>query len=334
MRTFETLFPTLRGGKLLLKEKSLSNFPFWVKTAARAHTLQIPGPGAEPLDVTLIEPNTQLSFDQLLNVYRQIAQKTGPRTLLIADSINPKHRPLLVKFGIEFVYRDESIFAPSLAMMFSRLHPYKQRQNMEGKTVAQELHPFSLKLLSAFLCRQLPKENSLQQLLRRPGQAEETVSLSKLSSAMNELVQLGFAETSGRGPKKTFIFFSTNAVWTHLSSASIAPFMKTVHQFNELPNKDYVWAGETALADYSDLAKPKTPTIAVSTKVHRQMKGMKAETSNLSETGVYVQIWKENPKVFSIKGKLNPIELYLSMREHPDERVQLAMKTMLGEYDL
>jgi hypothetical protein len=93
-----------------------------------------------------------------------------------------------------------------------------------------------------------------------------------------------------------------------------------------------VLAGESALAEYSDLASPKNPTIAVTIKTYRKLLEKVSAKELQKET--YVQVWKEDPKLFAIKGNLNPIELYISMRDHADERVQLALKSMLKKYGL
>ena len=333
MRALETLFPSLRGGRLELKEKDLSAFPFWIRSASTVHTVQIPGEEATSQRLTLIHPKAGLSFDQLLNVYRQVEQKTGPYTLLIADDINPKHRPLLVRSGVQFVYRDESIFAPSLAVMFKKLRAYKHK-DLKGEIIKRPLHPLSLKLLAAHLTRQLPREIGLQNLLTLLKKHGAKISLSKLSLVMNELVQFGVTTTLGNGPKKKFVFSEPSAIWTSLNEGTVAPFMKTV----ALPHfkksgTDYMLAGESALAEYSDLASPKIPTVAMTMEGYRKLATPSAG-QDLAQSGAYVQVWKENPKLFSIKGKLNPVELYFSMREHTDERVQLALKTMLAEYDL
>ena len=334
IRALETLFPSLRGGRLELKEEALSSFPFWLRSASTVHTLQIPGEDATLQRLTLIHPKAELSFDQLLNVYRQVEQKTGPHTLLVADDINPKHRPLLVRSGIQFVYRDESIFAPNLAMMFKKLKAYKQR-DLKGEIIKRQLHPLSLKLLSAHLTRQLPRELGLQNLQDQLKKNGAKISLSKLSSVMNELVQFGMTTISGSGPKKKFVFPEPSAIWTLLSEGTVSPFMKTIELSHfKKSGTDYVLAGESALAEYSDLASPKTLTVAMTMEEYRKLSTSVGAGKTLAQSGACIQVWKENPKVFSIKGKLNPVELYFSMREHSDERVQLALKTMLAEYNL
>ncbi len=94
-----------------------------------------------------------------------------------------------------------------------------------------------------------------------------------------------------------------------------------------------VRAGESALSKYSELANPKTLTIGISSKNYQQL-GFSSSQKEILNTDIYVQVWKSDPKLFSVDGNLNPIELYFSMREHPDERVQSGLQMMLSKLDL
>jgi len=334
LHAFQTLFPGLREGKFRLKAWNASPLPLWLRTAADIYKLDL-GPLSGCPEIFLIQPKEDLAFDQLLNVYKQVSARTGPHTLLVADTLNPKHRPLLVKFQVPFVYRDESIFAPSLALMFNRLRPYELPERMEGRELKTELRPFSLKLASAYLTRQLPREFTLRLLHQRLVKAGASLSLAKLSSVVTELVQNGFVDAVGAGPTKSFRFGEPKKVWDALCSARLSPFMRVVHDHYLPPGKkDYVAAGETALAGYSELAEPSVRTIATQPAILRQMKSKGVPFGDFGGLGVYIEVWKQDPRLFSMAGKLNPIELYISMREHADERVQSALETMLSKYGL
>jgi len=328
---FQTLFPKLSDEHFFLTEESLSEFPMWLRAAAAAYTLKIIG--NERMEMTLIRPKERLSFDQLMNVYRQVSNKTGPNTLLIADDLNPKHRPLLVKFGIPFVFRSESIFAPNLALVFKRLQSLN-RQAPRTRVINENLHPLALKLLAGFLLGKLPEAISLQLLIDKLSKNSFAPSRATLSDVMNALAETDFVKISGAGPQKRFHFPKRQETWAALKTAKLAPFMKVIRGEYDLPKKSYyVLSGESALSEYSELASPKIPTIAISSKKQSQL-SLSKSPHEMPSSGLFVQIWKTDPKLFSIDGRLNPIELYFSMREHPDERVQSALQMMLSEIDL
>ena len=286
-----------------------------------------------PITVTLIEPKVELTFDQLLNAVRQVTGLVATPTLLIADGLNPKYRPLLVRYEVPFIYKDESIFAPELALKFSRLRSYRDRSRIEGLVAGDELHPLSVKLLAAYLSRHIQGRTTLQSLHWNLGQAGATLSLAKLSQVVSELVRLEYARAIGSGPKKEFALAEPAQVWTMLLTARMAPSMRVVHDYYWPNNtEDFVLSGESALAEYSDLASPTAKTIATTPEGFRKMRVDHTPVGDFGGPGIFIQIWKENPKVFSFNGILNPIELYFSMKNNLDERVQSSLEYMLSKY--
>jgi hypothetical protein len=339
LRTLATLFPSVGSDGLVARQRDVSDLPVWLRGAAQVFIVRLPRHGNETQEITLVRPRARLTFDQLINVYRQICAKTGPNTLLVADEVSPKFRPLLVKFLIPFVFKDESIFAPELALMFRRMKNFAANESRAGASfsvpVKEELHPLGTKLLAAFLSGQLPRQIKLRELHRTLIGSGAKVSPAKLSAVLNELVNFELAETLGKGPRKAFVFVESKIAWAALPSIRLAPFMRTVHDhFLPEHESDFVLAGESALARYSSLNKPAALTIATTPAVHRQMRSTAVPHDDYSGPGVLIQIWREDPRAFCLGRNLNPIELYFSMREHSDERVQTALQQMLSQYEL
>lgn len=102
----------------------------------------------------------------------------------------------------------------------------------------------------------------------------------------------------------------------------------------EQPAITYVLARESALSEFSDLNAPKALTIATTPTVNREMRSNAIPYGDFGGPGVYIQVWKEDPRLFAIDNNINPIELYLSMRDNPDERIQIALQAMLSRYEL
>ncbi len=333
IRVFETLFPGLHKCPFLVRHRNLSDFPIWLRSAADLYTLD--SNTSEHLTITLIRPKEDLAFDQLLNVYRQVSAKIGLRTLLIADNLNPKFRPLLVKFRIPFVFKDQSIYAPELALVFKSLKSFGKEPSPKSSPIRGTIHPLSVKLVAAYLTNQIENEITLRELHRILLQRGAIVSTAKLSLVLNDLVQANILESVGKGPRKSFHFGDSKNIWRTLASTQISPFMRVLHgHYLPLDKRNYVLAGESALAKLSSLNEPKTMTIATTPSIYREMRSNSIAHDDISGPGVYIQVWKEDPRLFSLVSKINPIELYLSMRGDPDERIQIALQEMLSKYRL
>lgn len=334
MKAVKLLFPKLRENEFLLRPRDLPDFPFWLKAAVDVFLLEIRH--RESLDLTLVLPKTQLTFDQIQNIYKQISSKTGPNTLLIADNINPRHRPLLVKFGIPFTFKDETVFAPELGMVLRNLRSFEAKGKLQPTLLKSGLHPFSLKLIAGYLTGAIEKEFQLKRLHENIIQLGGSPSTAKLSVILSQLASVEFLRTESAGPQKRFIFEDPQKVWNALQTFNLDPFMRSILVFHG-PEKEYVLAGETALSKYSDLVEPKVITKAISLANFKRNKDAKnSDCTDYNEPRDVVQLWKEDPRLFSSSNGtiINPIELYFSMREDHDERIQIALEKMLSKLGL
>ncbi len=102
--------------------------------------------------------------------------------------------------------------------------------------------------------------------------------------------------------------------------------------------QEYVLAGESGLSQHSALAEPNLVTKALALANYNTMNKTTKE-QYLADSGApraVLQLWKEDPKLFSYSDEntINPIELYFSMREHHDERIQMALEEMLSKLGL
>ena len=92
-------------------------------------------------------------------------------------------------------------------------------------------------------------------------------------------------------------------------------------------------AGETALAHYSMLAEPVTQTVAIAA---RNWTGL-VEAFELTsahpadERRFLVETWSYDPASLSDSDLVDRLSLYLSVRDHADERVAQAAEYMLRE---
>lgn len=333
LRALQALYPGQAEDKpQYLPMEQIKGLPVWMRENIRVLKLSM----KEAAPLYLVVPKPQLAFEHLMRIYQLLHEKLGPLVLVIADQMPPKHRPLLVKFRIPFIYKNESVFAPDLGLKFGQLKKFDAKPRLELANKKESLTPFALKIVAGLLTNQIPKEFTQKQLLERL-QDQTKISASKLSPALSELTENELLLSRGAGPTKSYTQESHQKTWEKMLSQAFAPFFKEV-ETNYLPKPlaAYVVAGEAALARYSNLAHPNQHVIAVTTSEFRQnfktpRKSVLAQ--DLKETTL-VQVWKEDPALFAIKGAQNPIEVFFSLRRNTDERIQLSLDEMLKAYGL
>lgn len=331
----KALYPGNTEGELRhLGGDVLKGLPVWIKESIRLYDFPLEGLGA-PL--YLVVPKENITLEHLTRIYRQLAEKLNAHIIVVADHMPPKHRPLLVKYRIPFIYKDESIFAPELGLKFGRLKKFEPTLNFDLEDKREALTPFALKIAAGLLTNKIPQEFT-HKFLHKKLSEQTKLSSSKLNPNLNELAANGFLLIHGSGPTKTYAKNEIQRIWEKTLATSFAPFFREV-QTSYIPNDRgaYSLAGETALAHYSNLADPRQTTIAMTAGefrniYHGKVKGTtpRGDFDKLS----VVQIWKEDPRLFSFDGVMNPIEVFFSMRNHPDDRVQIALDEMLNIYGL
>lgn len=329
------LYPQrIEGVAQALPQNALNGFPVWVKSAVRVFVLARLGEPNEPF-LYLIQPEPEVVFEHLMRIYRQLVERFKAPVLIIADKLPAKHRPLLVKFNISFIYKNESIYAPELGLKFDRLKRFHEDRAIRVENKRETLTPFALKLIAGILTNQISPEFTLKSLYEKIHKQGVNVSMTKLSLNLKELVEHGLLLAGGAGPTRCFEKADVEKTWERILALPLAPFFREA-ETNYVPKnrETFCLAGDTALAQYSNLAAGATTTIAMSVKEFRESyEGKKGEIPfGDVHTPSIIQIWKEPPHLFALRGVLNPVELFFAMKNHSDERVQMALDEMLKPY--
>ncbi|MFV3408902.1 hypothetical protein ACNH6C_09870 [Bdellovibrio bacteriovorus] len=331
-RTFELLEGAL-GQKIQLKGLMLPGVPVYISQAFSSHQLGVGEP--EQYQLLLLTPKRELAFEQIMNALRFV-RRLNARIIpvLIADDVNPKFRPLLVREKVPFLYKDKTIFIPEVGLKgdIGKMMRMRAKQGLGLKDAQFELKPLALKVIAGYLTDQVPavfsQGNLFDQIKSKAG-----VSRTKFSEAIRDLVRAELLVSNGLGPKKEYKFAPKQQVWAAVGKIPMGKLFRVV-EVDQAPKAkgDYVFAGETALSDFSNLAEPKKKTIAVTSAVFKDLKN--SDQIHGGHSGVIIQVWKEDPKLFSIRNNLNPVELYFSLKHEFDDRVQIALQEMLREYGI
>lgn len=308
----EILFPHIRTEAHKYANEHL---PFWVNSCADIFIIRYDKNNR----IVLILPKKALEYETLVKIQKQVKKNVSPLAIIVADELNSKYRSLFVKNTIPFIFKDESIFAPELGI---KLMNFKIKHEKKEIPINNKINPFELKLLAGYLTNYLPQEtfilNKILQILENNNYA---CSLGKLAKTITSLLEKGFLTKTGEGPKRKVKFKTTKEVWAELNGYEID---KTYNL-----NKSYLadnniicYAGESVLARHTDLNHPEIETIAVTKKEYDSI------IKNTKNKACYYEVRKEDPKLFSKNGCLNLVEVYFSLKNNPDERVQIALNEL------
>ncbi len=300
----------------------------WLRRAAKYHKVK-----SNKIAIGLIEPKNSLEFDVLQKVQNQVEKKEPIQWLISADKINPRYRALFIKNNVPFIFKDQSIYAPLLGLKINR-NQMRKTSNTNEEIVAKPIAALELKILAGVLSNQLNLEDfNLDDLLTVLEKRNFNLSKMTLSRAINQLIKRELVTAQGSGPNRQLNFKPKNDIWLSTQHIPVKTGTKLIEVKWPIIKKGNILSGESALQHYSDLAESEQRTFAVTQKDYDLLKQTFGKSEAIKKP-TFIEVRKISPKLFSIKGSLNPIELYFELRDHMDERVQLSLSQMLKAYNL
>lgn len=323
------------GQKIQPKGRILPGVPVYITQAFNSYQLGVGTP--EQYELILLTPKRELAFEQIMNALRFVRKlRGGTIPVLVADEVNPKFRPLLVREKIPFLYKDKTIFIPEIGLKgdIGKMIKAKTYHSVGLKNAQFELKPLALKIIAGYLTDQVPEFFS-QGTLFDEINAKTDISRTKFSEVIRELVRADLLAVKGQGPKKEYRFLPKQQLWNIVDKMPMGKLFRVTDVENmSVTKNEHVLAGETALAHFSSLAEPKKRTIAITSEIFKALKVAGRLQGHTIGDGTIIEVWKEDPKLFAIQNSLNPIEVYFSLKHEVDDRVQIALQEMLREYGI
>lgn len=154
-----------------------------------------------------------------------------------------------------------------------------------------------------------------------------------MSRAVKELEGAALVASAEHGRLRTFTLKdSPAAVWAKALPKLRNPVMDTVRVLRrDLPATVSIMAGESALAERSNLAAPQEPVFAVASRVWTRLHRDVRIIPTVDEGTCRLELWRYAPEVTAEAGQVDPLSLFLSLRDHPDERVQQGLGVMMRQ---
>lgn len=324
LRLIEKLFPAAKGVKPRIYDGQ--GLPLWINNSVKVVLLAI----HVDQKIALVFPVRKLEFDQIVNIQRQIQKRMSAVVIIVADRQNSKYRPLFVREGVPFIYRNETLFAPGLGIKLFNTATLERKET--EYEIREELVPFEVKLLAGYLTDFLtPKTYNLDDILTILFNNNYNCSKGKLANAVRSLLEKGIMTSEGSGPNRTVKFKSKAQTWNFLMESLIARSHRLVEGYYDL-KKPMTLSGETALAYYSDLSAPILKTVALTNKEFIALKSLKQPDIDKEIPKTRIEIRKEAPGLFSIEGYLNPVELVLDLKNNQDERIQISLGQIMKKW--
>lgn len=280
--------------------------------------------------LNLKHPDT-FSVSQVAKHVLWVEERFDISVVLTMEGLESYNRKRLIEQKVAFIIPGNQMYLPTLGL---DLRDHIRRLKEKGTY----LTPSAQVLLLTHLLNDFLKNGSTATALAcRFGFTKMT-----MGRAIDELEAHCMIETRSERRERQITFpKSKNEIWTASVSLMRTPVRKTLHIeynhpiFQEL-KKEGLFAGFSALSQQSMLAETESPTIALGGSEWKTIERnpvvrmVPKPSKDLVDT-ITLQIWKYDPRMLSTGPTVDPLSLYLSLKDDPDERVESALETLLKE---
>lgn len=237
-------------------------------------------------------------------------------------------RQRLVRYRVPFVVPERQMYLPNLAADF-REKSVADAGNRRGE-IAYLSGPAQLLLLYHIQHLQVSGGRSLREWARLLGYSP--ITASRIASELQEtrlceVKQLGRMTNLDLGEDH-------KAIWQKALPFLRSPVRERIHaRLADAEASRWPKAGMTALSEITMLGSDDRPVVAMATSEYARalVEGRLTETPSADEESTIVERWRYRPALLCGEGArtVDPLSLYLSLRDDPDERVQAALKELL-----
>jgi hypothetical protein len=273
--------------------------------------------------VVLVEPKSQsgLAPSSVAKDLQQLQDRLGQPVAIIREQLPSWERGRYVAAGIAFVVPGEQLFLP---MLLLDLREVKRRAVAEV-THSNHLTWAAQAVALRHLLEGAVEDAALQELAERFGYSRMT-----LTKVQRELQAHGLCRVESLGRTKRLVFeLDHRTLWEKLLTVARSPVRERLLLSRcdaELP-----LSGLSALAARTDIADEARTTMAAEVSRAKELRATNRieNTPDPDAATVILEVWNYDPSLLAKERVVDPLSLYLSLRDDADERVQAAVSSMM-----
>lgn len=277
----------------------------------------------EPCLVMEVRDEQELSPATIRKHIRQIKDMWQHGVIYLHPSISSYNRKRLIENKISFVVPGNQMYLPLLGIDL--------REHIKGgRAVKQKISP-STQAVILFVLYNWPQNRLIPSQLA----GQLNYSPMTLTRAFDEIEAAGLGDVEMESRERVLRFdVEKRSLWEKaldLLRSPVGRRIKILALHDALP---LTLAGESALSCSSMLGEPPHPVYAVNTEEWKMMQSTGEVTELIiHEPGsIEIEIWKYAPNLFAKDGIVDPLSLFLSLKNTKDERVETALETLMEKF--
>lgn len=314
-----------------ISNKFLGNLPMYITQAYKLYDAIL-----FDKNIVLVEQINEGDFSilQTEKHLQLIRNGIGKTVVLVLEKLQSYNRKRLIEKGINFIVPDKQLFLPELLINLNESYA-QPKTKLKNKS----LMPSSQFLLLFHIIHRNNnwkiEGHSFKEIAKKLDYTPMAVSY-----AVDDLKNHDLIEVTGEKEKYIKFNIQRSELWHIVEQENLLsnPVLKTVF-VDELPyNVFMLKANASALPEYTSINPSKQHYYAIDkNKFYELQKNNALLNTNDREGKFAIEVWKYNPVTLLDEFPVNnavvdPLSLYLSLKDNHDERIDMALEQIIEKY--
>lgn len=275
-------------------------------------------------------PDAELSILQTEKHIRQITTLLNRKAVLVPENVQAYHRKRLIEKRISFIVPGKQMYLPDLLVDLR-----DPCDRPAAKQARASLLPSAQFLLIYHLLHRRStwqlEEHPFKEIARRMGYTPMAIT-----NAVDDLKYHELVAVKGDKEKQIRFRYDRQELWNLALQQNLLvnPVLKTVFVDEKPKDLFLLQSNVSALPEYTDLGDQRQMYFAIEKTVYYGLQKTNGLVNpNEYEGNVALEIWKYDPlplatELDNDRAVVDPLSLYLSVRESHDERIEMALNQL------
>ena len=272
--------------------------------------------------LAMTAPEQHIDTVQLTKFRAVLSEKLEQPVILVLPAVTAHTRKRLIQKNVPFIVPGRQLYLPMLLADLREQYPAPVRMHAAHFSWVAQV------IVLRHLLHHDVTDKPLSEVARLLG-----YSRMAISTAADELVTMKCCEPIGKGRARTLYFHgSAQVIWEEAVLRMRSPVKKTYYLATlDTPLEALPHAGMTALGEKTDIAANSPETVASSmAEVRAAAEPLATHFRESAEDAeAILEGWAYVPTLLTNGTAVDSLSLYLSLKNQPDERIQMALEKLL-----
>jgi len=311
-------------------EIDLGNLPMYITQTYRLYGIELFNRKLILIELKNEDELSILQVEKHIQILKNIFNRT---IVLVLENMQAYNRKRLIEKGINFIVPGKQLYLPELLINLKETYTHPAKQKTDN------LLPSAQSILLYHIIHRFGnwklENNSFKEIAQKLNYTPMAITNAVENLKYHELIEV-------YGEKEKFIKFNLerSELWytAQQNNLFINPVLKTIYIDNLPDNHFMLYANASALPEYSNMNPSKQKYYAIGkNKFYELQKSNSLINLNDSEGNFTIEVWKYNPEILVEEmgndlGVVDPLSLYLSLKNNMDERIDMALEQIIEKY--